>query len=437
VTLRFGTDGVRGRVGDELTPELVLALGRAAARVLGGDRFLVGRDPRRSGPLLEGALTAGLAAEGAIVERLGVLPTPAVAALAAAEGVPGAVISASHNAWIDNGVKLFGAGGRKLDDAVEARLEAELDRPAAPRSGEAIGAVVDRADAAAGYVDRLVGTLDGRRLDGLSVVLDCANGAASAVGPTALRRLGADVDVIAAEPDGRNINYGCGSTAPGALAERVLAVGADAGLAVDGDADRVVAVDAQGRVVDGDHLMAVCALDLAERGLLAERTVVVTVMTNLGFRLAMAEHDIRVVETPVGDRYVLEALETGRWSLGGEQSGHVVFRDLATTGDGLLTGIQALDAVRRSGRSLGDLAAVMRSLPQVLRNVPVASRGLDVGAALAGEVAAEEARLGQGRVLLRPSGTEPVVRVMVEAGTAEEAEAAAARLADAVARLST
>ncbi|HZB72836.1 MAG TPA: phosphoglucosamine mutase [Acidimicrobiales bacterium] len=437
MTLRFGTDGVRGRVGDELTPELVLALGRAAARVLGGDRFLVGRDPRRSGPLLEGALTAGLAAEGATVERLGVLPTPAVAALAAAEGVPGAVISASHNAWVDNGVKLFGAGGRKLDDAAEARLEAELDRPAAPRSGEAIGAVVDRADAAAGYVDRLVGTLDGRRLDGLSVVLDCANGAASAVGPTALRRLGADVDVIAADPDGRNINDGCGSTAPGALAERVLAVGADAGLAVDGDADRVVAVDAQGRVVDGDHLMAVCALDLAERGLLAERTVVVTVMTNLGFRLAMAEHDVRVVETPVGDRYVLEALESGRWSLGGEQSGHVIFRDLATTGDGLLTGIQVLDAVRRSGRSLGDLAAVMRSLPQVLRNVPVARRGLDVGAVLAGEVAAEEARLGQGRVLLRPSGTEPVVRVMVEAGTAEEAEAAAARLADAVARLST
>jgi phosphoglucosamine mutase len=436
VTLRFGTDGVRGRVGDELTPELVLALGRAAARVLGGDRFLVGRDPRRSGPLLEGALTAGLAAEGATVERLGVLPTPAVAALAAAEGVPGAVISASHNAWTDNGVKLFGPGGRKLDDAVEARLEAELDRPAAPRSGEAIGAVVDRADAAAGYVDRLVGTLDGRRLDGLAVVLDCANGAASAVGPTALRRLGADVDVIAAEPDGRNINDGCGSTAPGALAERVLAVGADAGLAVDGDADRVVAVDAEGRVVDGDHLMAVCALDLAQRGLLAERTVVVTVMTNLGFRLAMAEHDVRVVETPVGDRYVLEALETGRWSLGGEQSGHVIFRDLATTGDGLLTGIQVLDAVRRSGRSLGDLAAVMRSLPQVLRNVPVARRGLDVGAALAGEVAAEEARLGQGRVLLRPSGTEPVVRVMVEAGSAEEAEAAAARLADAVARLS-
>jgi len=436
MTLRFGTDGVRGRVGDELTPELVLALGRAAARVLRADRFLVGRDPRLSGPLLEGALAAGLAAEGVHVERLGVLPTPAVAALAAAEGVPGAVISASHNTYADNGVKLFTAGGRKLDDAVEERLEAELQRPTAePRTGAALGTVADRADAADRYVDGLVASLGGRRLDGLSVVLDCANGAASTVGPAALRRLGADVDVMAADPDGRNINDGCGSTAPAALADRVVAVGADAGLAVDGDADRVVAVDATGRVVDGDHLMALCAVDRAERGVLAERTVVVTVMTNLGFRLAMAEHDIRVVETPVGDRYVLEALEDGSWSLGGEQSGHVIFRDLATTGDGLLTGIQTLDAVCRSGRTLADLAAVMRSLPQVLRNVPVATRGLDVGAALADEVAAEEARLGEGRVLLRPSGTEPVVRVMVEAGTTAEAEQAAERLAAAVERL--
>jgi phosphoglucosamine mutase len=436
VTLRFGTDGVRGRVGDELTPELVLALGRAAARVLGGDRFLVARDPRLSGLLLEGALAAGLAAEGTPVERLGVLPTPAVAALAAAEGVPGAVISASHNSYADNGVKLFTAGGRKLDDAVEERLEAELDRrPAEPATGDAVGEVVDRADAAERYVDGLVASLEGRRLDGLRVVLDCANGAASVVGPAALRRLGAEVDVIAADPDGRNINQACGSTAPGMLAERVRLVGGDAGLAVDGDADRVVAVDASGRVVDGDHLMAVCAVDLAERDRLAERTVVVTIMTNLGFRLAMAEHGIRVVETPVGDRYVLEALHDGRWSLGGEQSGHVIFRDLATTGDGILTGIQVLDVMCRSGRTLTDLASVMRSLPQVLRNVPVPTRGVDVGAALADEVAAEEAALGEGRVLLRSSGTEPVVRVMVEAGTTEQAEAAASRLAAAVERL--
>jgi phosphoglucosamine mutase len=435
VTLRFGTDGVRGRVGDELTPELVLALGRAAARVLGGDRFLVGRDPRLSGPLLEGALVAGLAAEGATVECLGVLPTPAVAALAAAEGVPGAVISASHNTYADNGVKLFTAGGGKLDDAVEERLEAELGRPAPARTGDAVGAVVNRTDGPERYVAGLVATLEGRRLDGLRVVLDCANGAASTVGPEVLRRLGATVDVIAAEPDGRNINDGCGSTSPGALAARVVATAADAGIAVDGDADRVVAADAGGRVVDGDHLMAVCALDLAEHGRLAERTVVVTVMTNQGFRLAMAEHDVRVVETPVGDRHVLEALERGGWSLGGEQSGHVIFRDLATTGDGLLTGIQVLDAVCRTGRSLADLASVMQALPQVLRNVPVATRGVDVGAALAEEVAAEEARLGRGRVLLRPSGTEPVVRVMVEADTTERAEAAAERLAGAVERL--
>jgi phosphoglucosamine mutase len=436
MTLRFGTDGVRGRVGDELTPELVLALGRSAARVLGGDRFLVARDPRLSGPLLEGALAAGLAAEGSTVERLGVLPTPAVAALAAAEGVPGAVISASHNSYADNGVKLFTAGGRKLDDAVEERLEAELDRrPAEPLTGDAVGEVVDRAEAAERYVDGLVASLEGRRLDGLRVVLDCANGAASVVGPAALRRLGAEVDVVAADPDGRNINQGCGSTAPGMLADRVRAVGADAGLAVDGDADRVVAVDASGRVVDGDHLMAVCALDLAARDRLAERTVVVTVMTNLGFRLAMAEHGIRVVETPVGDRYVLEALHDGRWSLGGEQSGHVIFPDLATTGDGILTGIQVLDVMCRSGRPLTDLASVMRSLPQVLRNVALPTRGVDVGAALADEVAAEEAALGEGRVLLRSSGTEPVVRVMVEAGTSEQAEAAAGRLAAAVERL--
>lgn len=436
MTLRFGTDGVRGRVGDELTPELVLSLGRAAARVLGTDRFLVGRDPRLSGPLLEGALVAGLASEGATVERLGVVPTPAVASLAAAEGVPGAVISASHNTYADNGVKLFTAGGRKLDDAVEERLEAELDRPPAdPPTGAAVGTVVDRTDAAERYVAGLVATLEGRRLDGLRVVLDCANGAASAVGPEALRRLGATVDVVAAEPDGRNINDGCGSTSPAALAARVVATSADAGIALDGDADRVIAVDAGGRVVDGDHLMAICALDLAERGRLADRTVVVTVMTNLGFRLAMAERGVRVVETPVGDRHVLEALEAGGWSLGGEQSGHVIFRELATTGDGLLTGIQALDVMCRSGRALAELAGVMQALPQVLRNVPVPVGGVDVRAALAGEVAAEEARLGQGRVLLRPSGTEPVVRVMVEAGTAEEAEGAAERLAAAVQRL--
>jgi phosphoglucosamine mutase len=432
LTLRFGTDGVRGTAGSELTPELVLSLGRAAARVLGGTRFAIGRDTRRSGPMLEAALAAGLAAEGVDVELLGVLPTPAVAWWSASEGVPAAVISASHNPWTDNGVKLFAAGGAKLPDEVEERIEAALhgQHEAGPDTG--VVHPVDRA--ADGYAGHLVATLDGRRLDGLRLVVDCANGAASAIAPALLRSLGAEVEVLAADPDGRNINDGCGSTHPEGLQRQVVASGADAGLAFDGDADRVLAVDHLGRLVDGDHLIGMCAVDLAARGLLRERAVVVTVMTNLGFRLAMAERGIEVVETAVGDRYVLEALDARGLSLGGEQSGHVIFRDLASTGDGLLTSLQVLDVVRRDGRSLADLAAsTMTALPQVLRNVRVPRRGIDVGAAIAGEVAAVEADLGErGRVLIRPSGTEPLVRVMVEAPTAEQADAAAARLVEAV-----
>jgi phosphoglucosamine mutase len=442
MTLRFGTDGIRGVANVQLTPELVLALGRAAARVLGGGRVVVGRDTRRSGPLLEAALVAGLAAEGRSVERLGVLPTPGVAWMAAAEGVAGAMISASHNPFPDNGVKLFGPGGRKVDDDTQARLEAELDRllAAGPgpgaASGAAVGGVDDGAAAAAGrYLDALLDSVEGRRLDGLHVVLDCANGAASALAPEAVGRLGATVEVLHARPDGVNINQGCGSNAPDDLRRRVVEVGADLGLACDGDADRVVAVDHAGRLVDGDQLLAMCALDLAARDRLRDGTVVVTVMTNLGFRLAMAERGIRVVETAVGDRHVLVALEDGGWSLGGEQSGHVIFRDLATTGDGTLTGLQVLDLVQRSGRPLADLAAeAMTRLPQVLVNVTVPRRRPDVVEAVAGEIGAVEAGLGErGRVLVRPSGTEPVVRVMVEAPTAEAAAAGARRLAAAVA----
>jgi phosphoglucosamine mutase len=442
--LRFGTDGVRGVANAELTPELVLALGRAAARVLGGDRFVVGRDTRWSGPLVEAALCAGLAAEGADVDRVGVVPTPAVAWLSAADGVPGAAISASHNPFPDNGVKLFAPGGRKLPDAVEDDIErvlrevlaggaADGDRPV----GDGVGRVVDRAEAAERWMAAVAATVEGRRLDGLSVVVDCANGAVSAAAPDVLRRLGADVTAIHDEPDGRNINDGCGSTSPGDLCRAVVAAGADAGLAFDGDADRVVAVDAAGRLVDGDHLIAMCATDLRDRGRLAGDTVVVTVMSNLGFRLAMAERGIEVVETAVGDRYVLEALDAGGWSLGGEQSGHVVFHDLATTGDGLLTGVQVLDLVHRSGRPLADLAAgAMTRLPQVLRNVAVAERRPTIADEVADDVAAVEADLGErGRVLIRPSGTEPVVRVMVEAERPEVAEAAAARLVDAVRRV--
>jgi phosphoglucosamine mutase len=427
MTLRFGTDGVRGVANAELTPELVLRLGRAAARVLDGSTFLVGRDTRVSGPLLHAALTAGLAAEGASVVDLGVLPTPGVAWLSAADGVPAAMISASHNAFADNGIKFFAAGGRKLPDDVEERLEAELDRPVTSvPTGADVGRVSLAGDAVARYCDALVGSLEGRRLDGLHVVVDCAHGAASDVAPAVLRRLGAEVEVIHAQPDGVNINAGCGSTHPESLQRSVVALGADAGLAFDGDADRVLAVDASGALVDGDQLIAICALDLRSRGRLKGDTVVVTVMTNLGFHLAMAEHGVRVEQTQVGDRSVLEALGRGGWSLGGEQSGHVIFSELATTGDGVLTGLQVLDVLRRSGRPLADLASVMTRLPQVLENVRVRDRGaLESSAAVDAEIAAVEAELGDhGRVLIRPSGTEPLVRVMVEAPAADRLAAA-------------
>jgi phosphoglucosamine mutase len=439
MTLRFGTDGVRGVANTELTPELICALGRAAARVLVTDGpFLVGRDTRISGPMLEAALTAGLTAEGATVVHLGVLPTPGVATLAAAQGAPAAMISASHNPFADNGIKFFAGGGRKLPDALEARIEAELDAILRHESADALlaGADVGQvhdvwADAVDRYAATLVDCLEGRRLDGLRVVIDCANGAASGVAPGVLQALGADVSVLFAEPDGTNINDGCGSTHPSALQAAVIAHGADAGLAFDGDADRVLAVATDGSLVDGDHLLAMCALDLRERGRLTDDTVVITVMTNLGFRLAMAKAGIRVEETAVGDRNVLERLEAGGWSLGGEQSGHVIFRDLATTGDGLLTGLQVLDVMRRSGAPLGSLAAsAMTRLPQVLRNVRVADRqGLEEAKAIWDAVrAVEEGLAGQGRVLIRASGTEPLVRVMVEAPTEPDALALADRL---------
>ncbi len=429
-----------------------MALGRAAARVLPGDRFLIGRDTRVSGALLQAALSAGLMAEGFHVADLGVLPTPGVAWLSAADGHPAAVISASHNPFEDNGIKLFAAGGRKLSDETEARLEAELDRllgagegslaSAAARlpgpTGDGVGTVT--ADAGRHrYVDGLVARLPAYALDGLSLVLDCANGAASDVAPEVFRRLGAKVHVLHDLPDGRNINDDCGSTHPGALQAEVVARGADAGLAFDGDADRVLAVDASGNLVDGDQLIALLALDRQAAGRLPDATVVVTVMANLGFRQAMRAAGITMVEIDVGDRYVLEALEKGGWALGGEQSGHVIFRDLATTGDGILTGLQVLDVVVRSGRSLAELASVVVRRPQVLCNVAVASRGPSSGGTaaddggLAAAIAAVEAGLGDsGRVLVRASGTEPVIRVMVEAESMEAAEEACQTLCQAV-----
>jgi len=448
VTLRFGTDGVRGPA-DELSDHLVTALGRAAATILGGDEFVVGRDPRQSGPRLERALVRGLTHGGSAVERLGVVPTPLVARICADRGVAGAMISASHNAYHDNGIKFFVPGGLKLTDAVEADLEAELDRLLAATS-ETSPPVEERvledesrtvsaalvADDVDRYREAVVASIEGRDVRGLRVVIDCANGAASEIAPRLLRDLGCELEVLHASPDGRNINAGSGSTYPAALQAAVVASGADVGLAFDGDADRVLAVDELGELIDGDHLIALCALDMRARGLLVDDTVVVTVMTNLGFRLAMATHGIQVIETQVGDRYVLEALESGGLSLGGEQSGHVIFRRLATTGDGLLTGVQLLDLLARAGQPLSALAAAsMTRLPQVLISVPVAVRSDQLLDDLADEIAAVESELGdQGRVLVRPSGTEPLVRVMVEAADEGRARSAAERLVDAVGR---
>lgn len=471
--LRFGTDGIRGRANDELSVELALALGRAAARVLvhpfGGksptkwvdvgrddvearDRvrmsrpvFLVGRDTRRSGPMLQGALCAGLAAEGVDVIDLGVLPTPAVAAASAAHQAPAAVISASHNPYWDNGIKFFLAGGMKLPDEVEERLEVELARltgsalapedptpDAGPVALPEPGSIGDLPSALDEYIDQVVASLEGRALEGLKVVLDCANGAACRTAATVFRRAGAQVlEILGDSPDGTNINRDCGSTHPGRLAQAVLDRGADLGLAFDGDADRVIAVAGTGELVDGDRLLAMFATDLAERGMLNGGTVVVTVMSNIGFHRAMGRAGVAVHTVAVGDRYVLEALDANGWSLGGEQSGHIVFRSLATTGDGVLSGLLLADLVVRRGQPLAEMAAeAMEKFPQVLRNVPVADRdGLSGARAVWAEVARLESELaGKGRVVLRSSGTEPLVRVMVEAPSLEEAEDAAGLL---------
>ncbi|MEX2294436.1 MAG: phosphoglucosamine mutase [Acidimicrobiales bacterium] len=441
--LKFGTDGVRGVANQDLTPELVVAFGRAAATVLPAERFVVGRDTRRSGPLLEAALVAGLAAEGVDVVLLGVAPTPAVAWVAAADSIAGAVISASHNPFEDNGVKLFGPGGKKLDDATEAALETELHRLLRhearhePRIGADVGLVADGTDRVDEWLASVAGSIDGRDLNGLRVVLDCANGAASTIAPVALRQLGADVIVLHHEPDGTNINAACGSTHPADLQRAVVEHGAAVGIALDGDADRALGVDGNGRLIDGDQIIAISAIDRHRAGTLANDSVVVTVMTNLGFRFGMAEHGIAVVEVPVGDRYVIEALDAGGFSLGGEQSGHVIFADRATTGDGVLTMVQLLDVMARTGQPLAELAdAAMTRLPQVLRNVTVTRRGGNATEALADMIAQVEADLGDhGRVLIRASGTEPLVRVMVEAPSLDQATAAADRLAEAVAAL--
>ncbi|ACY99809.1 MULTISPECIES: phosphoglucosamine mutase [Thermomonospora] len=438
----FGTDGVRGVAGRDLTARLAMDLSVAAARVLGeagafaGHRpvAVVGRDPRASGEFLEAAVVAGLAGAGVDVLLLGVLPTPAVAYLTRAlEADLGVMLSASHNPAPDNGIKFFDRSGYKLADEIEDRIEAQLGADWQGPTGADVGRVRDAHGAVEQYVAHLLSTLPAS-LDGLRVVVDCANGAASSIAPEALRRAGAEVTAIGNAPDGLNINAGCGSTHLEALRAAVIAQGADAGIAHDGDADRCLAVTASGEVVDGDQIMAILATELREAGRLAGDTVVATVMSNLGFKIAMREAGIGVVETAVGDRYVLEAMKAGGYTLGGEQSGHVIMLEHATTGDGLLTGLHLLATMARRERSLEELAKVMHRLPQVLVNV----RGVDktkVGASpeLAEAVTEAEKELGDGgRVLIRPSGTEPMVRVMVEAPTQEQAQRVADRLAEVV-----
>ena len=436
---RFGTDGVRGVANEELTAEVALALGRATARVLPAVAFVVGRDTRRSGPLLQAALSAGLATEGADVIDLGVVPTPGVAMMAERRGIPGAMVSASHNPFGDNGIKLFGALGTKLGVQTETEVEHELaslladtERPPRRPTGHAVGRIIADPDALDLYREYLVAATEGRTLEGLHIVVDCANGAASAIAPDAFTALGARVTALHDAPNGSNINENCGSTDPAELARTVSASGADLGLALDGDADRVIAVDHTGAIVDGDALLALFALDLATRGQLAGNTVVVTVMTNLGFRLAMEAHGIGVRVTDVGDRHVLAALDAGGFALGGEQSGHIIFRGRSTTGDGTLTGIILADLLQRSARPLADLAqGVVERVHQVLVNVPIPQpERLADCSEVWDEVAKAEAELGhEGRVLLRPSGTEPLVRVMVEARELAQANAVAAQLA--------
>jgi phosphoglucosamine mutase len=462
----FGTDGIRGAAGRELTAGLAMDIAAAAAKVLCGPRahsvagdggqsrlrpvVVVGRDPRASGEFLEAAVVAGLAASGVDVVRLGVMPTPAVAHLTAAMDAEfGVVLSASHNPAPDNGVKFFARGGVKLPDAVEDEIEARLaSGSSAPTSSRGpacvpeagFGRVTDAADEGERYLAHLLGTVrdepggSAEPLSGLRVVVDCANGAAARFAPHLLRRAGAEVIAIGADPDGLNINDGVGSTSLQALAAAVVAAGADAGIAHDGDADRCLAVDASGLIVDGDQILAVLAMALKAEGRLARNTVVATVMSNLGFRHAMRQAGIEVIETPVGDRYLIAAMLDGKYVLGGEQSGHIIMLDHATTGDGLLTGLHLLAETARQGRPLAEVVRVMTRYPQVLISVPGVDKArVAASAELAHAVAAAEAELGDsGRVLVRPSGTEPAVRVMVEASHAGQAERLAGKLADAI-----
>ena len=440
----FGTDGVRGLANRDITADSTLKLAQAAAIVLGKEarsrgqkpKAVIGRDPRISGEFLSAAISAGLSSSGVDVFDAGVLPTPAVAFLTAdLEADFGVMISASHNPAPDNGIKFFSRGGHKLPDQIEDQIEASLE--AAPLSpvGAEIGHVQRFADAEDRYLVHLLGTLP-NTLKGLTVVVDCANGAAGAVSPAAFKDAGANVIVIGNDPDGHNINLGCGSTHLSALQAAVLEHKADMGIAHDGDADRTLAVDHTGAIVDGDQIMAILALAAKDRGDLARNTLVATVMSNLGLRIAMKQAGIEMIETKVGDRYVLEQIREGGYTLGGEQSGHLIFSRFATTGDGILTGLQLAAQMASTGKSLKELASAMKVYPQVLINVSGVNKdGVDKNAELQKVVKEAESELGDnGRVLLRASGTEALVRVMVEATESGAAQSWAERIARVVER---
>jgi len=433
----FGTDGIRGLANRELTAELALNVSVAAAHILVENikdhrpKAIVGSDSRASGEFLEAAVVAGLSSAGVDVYRVGVLPTPAIAYLVAESGADlGVMLSASHNPMPDNGIKLFARGGGKLDDAIEDQIQNRMEEPWERPVGKAVGRVIVDSEAKNRYLNYLNSTVT-TKLDGIKVVVDCANGAASFVAPEALRRAGADVIAIANTPDGWNINDGVGSTHLDFLKTKVKEHGAELGIAHDGDADRCLAVDGHGNEVDGDQIIAILATGMNSRGELPKSTVVATVMSNLGFMKAMQAADIKVITTTVGDRYVLEEMLKGNYSLGGEQSGHLIMREFAGTGDGILTALQLAQEVKRTNRSLADLAAAMQRFPQVLINVTnVAKEKLESSEKISSAVAGAEATLADsGRVLLRASGTEPLVRVMVEAASDNLAQEIAASLA--------
>src|SRR5579859_7776014 len=434
----FGTDGVRGVAGHDLTARFALDLAQAAARVLDGKVAVVGRDPRISGEFLEAAVVAGLTSQGVDVIRLGVLPTPGVAYLTRSLNADfGVVISASHNPAQDNGIKFFGPGGVKLADETEDQIEAALssDAKGGNDANPRFGRVIDGTTEHEQYVTHLLATLsayqDRKPLDGLRLVVDCAHGAAYRIAPEVLSRAGAEVIAIGVEPDGHNINDGCGSTVLSTIAKAVRQHQADGGIAYDGDADRCLAVDAVGNAMDGDQILTVLAAELAEEGRLNQNGVVVTVMSNQGFHAAMQNAGIAVVETPVGDKYVSEAMRDGGYVLGGEQSGHIIMLEHSATGDGVLTSLHLLAAVNRRGLSLAEAAAMMPKYPQVLLNVP--GDGSKLGAGMATAIRQAEDELGgDGRVLVRPSGTEPKIRLMVQARDAGLAEKIIGQLADAV-----